>query len=93
MGLPVKFSETAVDQLKVLSSEKRAIVVQDIEKMAENGIFGVKSVKLVESGFDSETYRLKVKEEGLDHRVFFRLAEGTEIIVDSIIHRDQAYQD
>ena len=75
---------------------------QDLEELDENVkaevLRHVKSLRKAPLGENTsivskqglEVFRLKVKEEGLDHRVFFDI-DGQEVIVLGVMHRDQAY--
>lgn len=92
MALSVSFKPKAVSQLKDLEPEVRQEIEEAVEKLAEEGIGDNENVKVIEDGKDW-IWRLKVKEEVTDHRVFFDLEDGSEIKVLSIKHRDNAYND
>ncbi len=79
--------EGAVEDLKQFDKEVQKLVRDRIKELRDNPLNDDTSL-LSKQGL--EIFRLKLKTDRLDHRVFFDLDEG-KVVVLGIEHRDQAY--
>jgi mRNA-degrading endonuclease RelE of RelBE toxin-antitoxin system len=79
--------EGAVEDLKQFDTEVQKLVRDKIEELRDSPLNEDTSL-LNKQGL--EIFRLKVKSDRLDHRVFFDL-DGDTVVVLGIEHRDQAY--
>jgi len=76
-----------VDDLKQLSSEVQEQVRDEIEDL-ENHPLREDTSLVTKQGL--EVFRLKLKSDALDHRVFFDIY-GDTVVVLGVRHRDNAY--
>jgi mRNA-degrading endonuclease RelE of RelBE toxin-antitoxin system len=87
--LEVEWSETAVNTLRSLEKEQVEEIRKKVREVSEQQ-FSHKYVKPIKDR-GKWIWRLKVKEENTDHRIFMDLIEGNLVILE-IAHRDNAYQ-
>jgi mRNA-degrading endonuclease RelE of RelBE toxin-antitoxin system len=85
--MKLELVEGAVEDLKQFDKEVQKLVRDRIEELRNNPLNENTSL-LSKQGL--EIFRLKLKTDRLDHRVFFDLDEG-KVVVLGIEHRDQAY--
>lgn len=85
--MKLDIQEGAVEDLKQFDKEVQKRVRDRIEELRNNPLNENTSL-LSKQGL--EIFRLKLKTDRLDHRVFFDLDEG-KVVVLGIEHRDQAY--
>ena len=79
--------EGAVEDLKQLNEKVQRQIRDKIEDLRDNPL-GENTSLLNKQGL--RIYRLKLKDEDLDHRVFFDLNKDTVVIL-GVLHRDNAY--
>lgn len=79
--------EGAVEDLKQFDTRVQKLVRDRIEELKDSPL-GEDTSLLNKQGL--EIFRLKIKTDQLDHRVFFDL-DGDTVVVLGVEHRDQAY--
>jgi mRNA-degrading endonuclease RelE of RelBE toxin-antitoxin system len=79
--------EGAVEDLKEMDRQVQEQVRDEIEELRDNPL-GESTSLLNKQGL--RIYRLKLKNDDLDHRVFFDLNNG-EVVILGVMHRDDAY--
>ncbi|PSP57013.1 hypothetical protein BRC72_11465 [Halobacteriales archaeon QH_7_66_36] len=77
----------AVEDLKQMSEQVQRQVRDEIEDLSDNPL-GENTFLLNKQGL--RIYRLKLKDNNLDHRIFFDLDEDTVVIL-GVMHRDNVY--
>lgn len=85
MNLEVR--EGAIKDLKEMEENVQKLVRDKIEELKDDPL-GENTSLLSKQGL--EIFRLKLKNQELDHRVFFDL-DGDKVIVLGVEHRDNAY--
>jgi mRNA-degrading endonuclease RelE of RelBE toxin-antitoxin system len=79
--------EGAVEDLKEMDRQVQEQVRDEIEDLRDNPL-GEDTSLLNKQGL--RIYRLKLKNDDLDHRVFFDLNNG-DVVILGVMHRDDAY--
>jgi len=79
--------EGAVEDLKEMEDHVQKQIRDKIEEL-KDGPLGENTSLLSKQGL--EVFRLKLKNNGLDHRVFFEL-DGDKVVILGVEHRDDAY--
>lgn len=85
--MKIEIHEGAVEDLKEMQEQVQKQITNKIEELKDSPL-GENTSLLTKQGL--EIFRLKLKNDELDHRVFFDL-DGEEILVLGVEHRDQAY--
>jgi mRNA-degrading endonuclease RelE of RelBE toxin-antitoxin system len=79
--------EGAVEDLKEMDDRVQRQIRDKIEEL-KDGPLGEDTSLLSKQGL--EVFRLKLKSDRLDHRVFFEL-DGEKVVILGVEHRDDAY--
>ncbi len=79
--------EGAVEDLKEIDKQVQGQIRDEIEELRNNPL-GEDTSLLNKQGL--RIYRLKLKNDDLDHRVFFDINDR-EIVILGVMHRDDAY--
>lgn len=79
--------EGAVEDLRQLDTQVQEQVRDEIEELKDNPL-GENTSLLNKQGL--RIYRLKLKNDDQDHRVFFDL-KNDEVVILGVMHRDNAY--
>lgn len=87
MNLEIR--EEAVEDLRGMEKQIQELLRDRIEELKRNPL-GDDSSLFRKQGLD--LFRLKLKREPLDHRVFYDIEDGT-VSVYGVMHRDEAYTD
>lgn len=77
----------AVEDLKQMDRQVQEQIRDEIEELRDNPL-GEDTSLLNKQGL--RIYRLKLKNDDLDHRVFFDINNG-EVVILGVMHRDDAY--
>jgi len=79
--------EGAVEDLKRMDEEVQELIRDEIRELKDSPL-GEDTSLMSKQGLD--IFRLKLKSEELDHRVFFDL-DGDKVVILGVEHRDGAY--
>lgn len=90
MALEVIWTESAQNSLEDLQDRKKKEVLDMVTELSEQQ-FSHNCVKPIKDRNGRWIWRLKVKEDYTDHKVFVDLEEEKLLILD-IAHRDTAYE-
>lgn len=85
--MEIDIREGAVEDLKKIDKQVQEQVRNGIEDLRDNPL-GENTSLLNKQGL--RIYRLKLKNDDLDHRVFFDLDNG-QVVILGVMHRDNAY--
>lgn len=77
----------AVEDLKEMDRQVQEQIRDEIEELRDNPL-GEDTSLLNKQGL--RIYRLKLKNDDLDHRVFFDINNG-DVVILGVMHRDDAY--
>jgi len=79
--------EGAVEDLKEMEHQVQRQIRSEMEELRDSPL-GENTTLLSKQGL--EIFRLKLKDNELDHRVFFKL-DGGKVVILGVEHRDDAY--
>lgn len=82
------FSKEAEESLTKFSQEVKKAILQNIDEAAEKGFFNSESYSFVYDHHGDAWDKLDLKEEPLNHRVFF-MKNGDEFVILEIFDRDE----
>jgi mRNA-degrading endonuclease RelE of RelBE toxin-antitoxin system len=89
-GLMVKILEEAEHDLNRFENGVANKILDEIEGQLEDGVDS-EAVKVIQRPtYDAVFHRLKLAENGLDHRIYFDYKDS-ELYVFAVRHRDKAY--
>ena len=87
----VNMAEPAKEDLKDFELPVREKVIDLVEKYLDSGVDNEKVEYVRKPDIGLKFHRLKLKEKGLDHRVYFIFRKGIHVI--AVRHRDFAYSE
>lgn len=85
--MEIDIREGAVEDLKKMDKQAQEQIRDGIEDLRDNPL-GENTSHLNKQGL--RIYRLKLKDDELDHRIFFDL-KGDTVVILGVMHRDNAY--
>ena len=86
----VKFTSEAFSDLEEFEKEVRRKLLDEIEEKLEESREDAKITVIQRPSYGAEFHRLKLKENGLNHRIYFDYV-NSEIYVFAVRHREYAY--
>ncbi len=89
--LPIEWTPQAQDDFSRLSYDLQNRIQEKIEALADDGPLNHEDVLLIEDPRWGAIWRLKVKSDTADHRIFFDLINSSTIRIERIYHRGVAY--
>lgn len=87
----VKWTGYVVEDFRDLNKEVQRKIVEKVEKLEEEGTNIEEVGKASRKDMNIEVWRLKVKEEDIDHRVIFDIVDD-KILLIAAGHRDDIYE-
>ncbi|QGA80422.1 type II toxin-antitoxin system RelE family toxin [Candidatus Nanohalobium constans] len=85
--MKLEVRDGAVEDLKEMDEQVQRQIRTKMEELRESPL-GENTSLMSKQGL--EIFRLKLKDDELDHRVFFKL-DGRKVVVLGVEHRDDAY--
>jgi mRNA-degrading endonuclease RelE of RelBE toxin-antitoxin system len=85
--MEVNWHPEALDDLRRFEEQVQNRITRHVRRL-ENGPFGEDTSLFSKQGLD--LFRLKLKTDELDHRIFFDLEQG-DVVILGVEHRDDAY--
>ncbi len=87
--MEVSLEDRALEDLENLDEGVSDEIFDKLQKLADEGM-SITEVSPWEDNRGELLFRLKIKEDKTDHRVFFDIDDGKAVIY-GIFHRDEAY--
>ena len=85
--MEINWHPEALEDLRSFDEQVQNRITRHVSRL-QNGPFGENTSLVSKQGL--ELFRLKLKSDELDHRIFFDL-EGGDVVILGVEHRDDAY--